>query len=378
VESAIKVAIVRTDRRRGAVAEALGLIADDLRPRLPADHCAVIIPNLDNPSRPWSCTHPDTLSATVDALLGAGAAEISVAAGASPRGSRAEDPFARLGYEAEVWGRPVRFVSPDVEDHSEGENWTTIRLISPLGDDLSFRVPSVVTAARFRISLGVAKTHDVYRLSLGLTNLGGVLDRDSRTPLAAGLAGVGRLRLGTSRAATVLETCRGWLERAWLGIRTVAGGMRLTGRELKRLEAVESATRCLVALAASARPSVSLIDAFSAMAGQGPRHGHRVPLNTVIAGTDPVAVDAVAAVLMGFPPMEIPYLRQAHALGLGTADLSAITIVGDSLSDARRRVRRHSSDPLLRLAARVPAPPSAPPTPHFAKIPSRHPGRAKV
>ena len=112
---------------------------------------------------------------------------------------------------------------------------------------------------------------------------------------------------------------------------------------------MERATSCLVALAAFAMPKVSLIDGFNATEGEGPRHGRRVPLGTIIAGTDAVAVDAVAAAIMGFEPMEIAYLRLAQATGLGTADLPAITIVGDPISRPRR-FRRHPADPLLRLA----------------------------
>jgi hypothetical protein len=68
--------------------------------------------------------------------------------------------------------------------------------------------------------------------------------------------------------------------------------------------------------------------------------------------------------------MEIGYLRQAQAMGLGTADLSAITVVGDPMSQLRRRFRRHATDRLLRLAR---SPGSAvrvggSPRPHFGAV----------
>ena len=93
--------------------------------------------------------------------------------------------------------------------------------------------------------------------------------------------------------------------------------MRLTGSERRRLEWIEKATNALVALAALVKPRVSLIDGFAAMEGEGPRYGRRLALGTVIAGTDPVAVDAVAASIMGFEPREIAYLRQAADHGSG-------------------------------------------------------------
>ena len=89
--------------------------------------------------------------------------------------------------------------------------------------------------------------------------------------------------------------------------------------------------------------------------------------------SDPVAVDAVAASIMGFEPREIAYLRQAEIMGLGTADLAAITILGDPVSTSRHRFRRHSLDPLLRLvsSSASAARETGAPRPHFGSVPSR-------
>ena len=233
-----------------------------------------------------------------------------------------------------------------------------------------------VTAARCRVSLGVAKTHGLYRVGLGLTDLTGVFHPDDGfLPGQEHGAGGGPLRV-PYRAVPVVESWRGWLVRAWLGLRSISGGMRLTGSERRRLEWIEKATNALVALAARVKPRVSLIDGFAAMEGEGPRYGRRLALGTVIAGTDPVAVDAVAASIMGFEPREIAYLRQAEIMGLGTADLAAITILGDPVSASRHRFRRHSLDPLLRLVSSSDARETDAPRPHFGSVPSRsQPGR---
>lgn len=53
----------------------------------------------------------------------------------------------------------------------------------------------------------------------------------------------------------------------------------------------------------------------------------------VLAGTDIVAVDAVAASLMGLNPSSIDTIRLGHAAGLGEMDLSRITITGDDTKD---------------------------------------------
>lgn len=66
--------------------------------------------------------------------------------------------------------------------------------------------------------------------------------------------------------------------------------------------------------------------------GAGPRTMVPVVGNVILAGADSVAIDAVAARLMGFDPMAIPYLRMCHERGLGVADPHGIDLVGDDLS----------------------------------------------
>src|SRR6266849_2347454 len=63
--------------------------------------------------------------------------------------------------------------------------------------------------------------------------------------------------------------------------------------------------------------------------GAGPRT--MVPRigNLILASADQVAIDAIAAKIMGFDPLEIRYLRMCHERGLGVADPRDIEIVGD-------------------------------------------------
>lgn len=67
-------------------------------------------------------------------------------------------------------------------------------------------------------------------------------------------------------------------------------------------------------------------------AGDGPGPRCMVPhvKNVLLASADQVAIDAVAAKLMGFDPMQIKYIRAAHDLGLGCGDPREIDIVGDA------------------------------------------------
>jgi uncharacterized protein (DUF362 family) len=67
-------------------------------------------------------------------------------------------------------------------------------------------------------------------------------------------------------------------------------------------------------------------------AGDGPGPRCMVPhvKNVMLASADQVAIDAVAAKLMGMEPMSIKYIRMAHELGLGCGDPRDIEIVGDA------------------------------------------------
>ena len=66
--------------------------------------------------------------------------------------------------------------------------------------------------------------------------------------------------------------------------------------------------------------------------GDGPGPRCMVPhvKNVLLASADQVAIDAVAAKLMGFDPLrDVKYVRLAHDLGLGCGDPRDIEIVGD-------------------------------------------------
>lgn len=66
-------------------------------------------------------------------------------------------------------------------------------------------------------------------------------------------------------------------------------------------------------------------------AGDGPGPRCMIPhvKNVILASSDQVAIDAVAAKLMGLDPMSIKYIRIAHEMGLGCGDPREIEMVGD-------------------------------------------------
>lgn len=286
MDQAVTVALVRGDNRRGAVAQVLSLlVAEVARCVSPG---VMIMPSLARPGERTSSTHPETLSATLDAVLAAGACEVTVAAGAPDASAMFQD----LGYTREVWGRPVSFLDTEC-----GESlWEAVGWTGPDGSRRSARVARAVAAASCRIALATTSRADLSALRYVI----GSLHPDDRGPLVSRMESVGDF---------------------------------------------------LVALARRVGPHLCLVDAFK-KGSRGPGHrGRSRAVGTVIAGLDAVAVDAVAAAVRGSDPREVRRLARAQDAGLGVADLEAITVVGDPIIPAGHRpVPRPHGASLRRLA----------------------------
>jgi len=80
----------------------------------------------------------------------------------------------------------------------------------------------------------------------------------------------------------------------------------------------------------------AVMDGTFAGDGPGPRCMLPYVKNVLLASADSVAIDAVAAQLMGFDPLSIKYIRLAHERGLGCGDPKKIDIVGDVEAAAER------------------------------------------
>ena len=90
----------------------------------------------------------------------------------------------------------------------------------------------------------------------------------------------------------------------------------------------------LVMMQKEIHPGVfAVMDGTVAGDGAGPRTMFPRVKNYLLASADSVAIDAIAAKMMGFPPLDIPYLRMCHDMGLGTADPKGIEVVGEDVSN---------------------------------------------
>ena len=209
-------------------------------------------------------TNPEVVAALVELCLGAGAKRVRVMD--MPFGGSPESAYARSGIEDAVKA---------VGGKMEVMNRAKFRKVEiPEGRDLSnWEVYQDILTADVVIDVPVAKHHNLTRLSLAGKNLLGVILRP------------GQMHVN-------------------LGQRTAD----------------------LVSLV---RPTLTVVDAVRTLMAHGPTGGNLSDVrltNTIIASHDIVAADAYAATLFELTGTQVPYVKAAADMGLGTLDLGSIKI----------------------------------------------------
>ncbi|MFC1658203.1 DUF362 domain-containing protein [Candidatus Omnitrophota bacterium] len=90
----------------------------------------------------------------------------------------------------------------------------------------------------------------------------------------------------------------------------------------------------LVDIYEQARPCLTVVDAITAMEGDGPASGGRLrSRGFLLAGVDCVALDSILALIMGLEPSDILTTKQAAGRNLGIAEVSSMRILGERLQD---------------------------------------------
>ena len=97
-----------------------------------------------------------------------------------------------------------------------------------------------------------------------------------------------------------------------------------------------AASAVVVDLVRANKLGLVVIDGSMAMEGNGPFMGKVFPMEVIVAGTNPVAADMVAASVMGFETAEIPTFRWANKAGLRPATLDEIEVRGEPIDHVRR------------------------------------------
>jgi len=209
-------------------------------------------------------TNPEVVATVVKMCLGAGARRVRVMD--QPFGGTAEQAYQRSGI-----ADAVRAAGGQMEVMTRMKYRNTP---IPDGKDIrSWLVYQDAMDADVLINIPIAKTHGLARLTLGMKNLMGLI-----------------LNPGSFHS---------------------------------------NLAQRVVDLTTLLRPKFTVIDAVRILTANGPTGGslNDVKLtNTVIVSADPVAADAWAATLFGLTGNDIPIVRAAAEMGLGTMDLKSIRI----------------------------------------------------
>lgn len=150
----------------------------------------------------------------------------------------------------------------------------------------SLSLPKTVLGADFVVSMPKMKTHHWVGITLSLKNMFGI----------------------------VPGSCYGWPKNIlhWAGI-----------------------SKSILDINGTVRPDFAIVDGIVGMEGNGPVQGSAKAAGVLVAGDDPVAVDATCARIMGLAPERIDYLKRA-ALLLGNMQEEKIQQVGESIARMRK------------------------------------------
>lgn len=270
-------------------------------------HQVVIKPNLVMYDRPYANTHPDTLQTVLALLRDHYSGCLIIAEGCALHATPAA--FAAHGYPALAQRYNCRLLDLN-SDQSQ-----TVQLYDRAEQPLTLRLARTIIDSDCRISLSLPKTHDTVLITLALKNM-----------IMGALV---------NRRVSHVPTRAPWLDRVGQILRGHGNGW---GSDKKAMhQSYPMINLNLAQLAPLVRPHLSILDGFVAMQGAGPVDGTPVPWGIALAGTDPLAVDALAVDLMGYRLAEVGYLAYCAQKGLGVADLDAIEVVGNVLPAQVRR-----------------------------------------
>ena len=87
-------------------------------------------------------------------------------------------------------------------------------------------------------------------------------------------------------------------------------------------------------------PGLIVIDGSTAMEGNGPTEGELVKTDMIIAGTNPLATDMVAARIMGFEKTEVPTFTKAIESGMKPSSLDEIEIRGEKVGNVQLALKK--------------------------------------
>jgi len=306
-----QVTLYRGENRREIVRTALDPVMNEID--WSTRTSVVVKPNLVVYDAPYAVTHRDTLETVLAVIRDRYAGPLTIAEGCAIQSTAAG--FAYHNYYDLAQRYNCTLVDLNADEVSE------IPLYGPHDSPLHLRVAKSALESDCRISLSVPKTHDAVLMTGTVKNM-----------IMASLV---------NRRVTRRPGRPHWQE--WMGRMIRGHGNGWGSDKLAMHKSYPLINLNLARLAPFLWPHVALLDGFVAMEGDGPIEGDPVDWRVAFSGTDALAVDALAAYLMGLNLTEIGYLYYCSQLGLGVGDIDSIRIEGNAPpSKVARRFRLHS------------------------------------
>jgi uncharacterized protein (DUF362 family) len=296
-----RVALTSGDQRPDNIFRALKSLEKEITQAI-GNRRVVIKPNNVSSTVQLAATHADALTATLDFLKSIGKLDNTIIA-ESAAGST-QQAFQNFGYTKVADKYKVKLVDLDQEKFQ-----TVLAFNETDAIPHPVRVSSILAnqADNFIISSCMLKTHNFAIATMSIKNI--ILGSALKLP-SGGAPGPGG---------------RGGSDKPILH----GGGAH--GININ-----------LAMLAPILHPSLSVIDGFEGMEGNGPGNGTKVDHRVCVVSTDYVAADCVGATLMGIDPRDIGYLTYCGDARLGESDLTKMEIIGEPVAKLARKYQLHS------------------------------------
>jgi uncharacterized protein (DUF362 family) len=224
-------------------------------------------------------THPAVVAGAAHACLRAGAQEVLVA----------EGPGHRRDTEYLLWGSGLGDILKDLRIRFVDLNLSDVRSVPLRSRFMQVRelwLPTEILEADVVISMPKLKTHHWVGLTASMKNLFGI----------------------------------------------VPGGIYGWPKNFLHERGIENA---ILDLNATIRTGLTIVDGVVGMEGDGPIMGRPKAMGFVALGTDPVAVDATCAHLIGLDPRRVGYIAASQFLG--NVDAARIEQRGEAVDRYRTR-----------------------------------------
>ncbi len=342
VDKKPRVAVASGYSREQAVRKALKLASEDITVKVRGN--VLIKPNFLSSDYQLASTQAEAVRPVLEMLAGMNEiGPVIIAEGAARSTGRA---FENFGYRD-----IAREFGVELVDLNRGTFGRSFEVLTQTHGTQRIDFSDTAADAGTKISVAVAKTHDYATVTLSLKNMMGCLKRIHRSRMHGARVGRAVEIIGESLWNVLDGHPRGMKYVSML----VFGAVFLSryiqrkqheGKMPGYLSQVRALAENLTRLGEILMPDISVIDAFEAMEGDGPGGGTKAFMGVAVAGTDPVACDAVTAKLMGFEPLSIGYLSMAQDKGLGIADVGAVEIVGEDIEQYTKKLKPHRNYPI--------------------------------